>query len=473
MKSKIPTVVLNAASAIIVFAAAGPVPVRADTLMTSGGPLQAASDSLPAKIIKIYVNGNRVTRADFIRLYIGLDTGMTYDSVLAAAGKRRLLNTNLFSKVDIVPIRKQDGVNVYIIITELFYLYPEGGGDYIVGKYGDTTYPVWYRLRLGLSIQNFRGRFETFSIRTSVWEDRSLSVSWSKPFVPSPYFLGVGAGVRDYPDLNSPWRRFVTNGRISGGRTMYGNSRMSISFVPTYSRINSRNEDTIITKFKEVYSAIGWSTDRRDRSYDPLKGWWVYTDALTNALCTDYDPYMQVDSDVRLYHRGFFGEDKFAGRLQTAIRSNDGGIYKGLYIGGDGSIRGFYQSQIGIPSARNNFATMNNYAVGSLEYRFPIWTMPCFDLWLLSDYSDMLKDFYARLDGALFADAGRIWHDLPHPCTENDNGAGFGTGLRAMLPTLRRSVCVDVAWGGYPHASPLHIHFLPGPMYYLYLDMYY
>ena len=466
------------ATCLVFFALAGFVSVRADTLDASFQALQTPSDSFPLKITKIYINGNKVTRPEIIRMYIGIDTGMTYDSVLAAAGKRRLLNTNLFSKVDVVPIRKNDGVNVYIIVTELFYVYPEGGGDYVVGKYGDTTHPlpIWYRLRLGLTIQNFRGSLETFSIRASVWDDRSLSVSWSKPFVPSPYYIGIGAGVHEYPDLAMPWNRFVVNGRLSGGRTLFGNSRISLSFVPTYSRVDTISNNAPVARFKEVYSVLGWSTDRRDRSFDPMKGWYVYTDALTNVLCTDYNRYVQVDGDLRLYHRGLFSVDRFAYRLQATLRSNDGGVYKGLYMGGQGSVRGYARDQFGLTGI------MNDYAVLSAEYRFPIWTMPCFlalpcfDIALLSDYSDLLKTFYLRLDGAVIADAGHIWRDLQHPMTPpRENADGIGFGLRAMAPTLRRSLCLDVVWGIPVSENPLPPSYFSwkNPSLDLYLDTYF
>jgi outer membrane protein assembly factor BamA len=452
---------------------------RGDTLQPPPSPAvqdsaalthQAAADSFPSKITQLFVNGNRVTRSDIIRMYVGLDTGMTYDSVLAAAGKRRLLNTNLFSRVDVVALRKPDGVHVYIIVTELFYVYPEGGGDYIFGKYGDTTPPIplWYRLRLGLTIQNFRGALETFSIHTSIWEDRSLSASWSKPLLPSPYTIGVGAGVRDYPEINFPRRRLLINGRVSGARTLFDNSRVYLSFSPTYTRIDSVNDDANVKHLKELYTALGWSTDRRDRSYDPVNGWYFCGDAFTNALYAgDYNRYVQFNTDLRLYHRGPFCSDHLAFRLQTVLRPNDAGPYRGLYMGGDGSIRGFWQDELG------RSGPMNDYAMLSTEYRFPLWTLPCFDIWLLSDYSDMLKSFFARLDGAVFVDAGNIWHDIGHPWMQHEDGVGIGAGLRAMLPTLRRSVCFDVAWGAIPRSAPARLAFLSCPNYYLYLDLYY
>jgi hypothetical protein len=42
-----------------------------------------------------------------------------------------------------------------------------------------------------------------------------------------------------------------------------------------------------------------------------------------------------------------------------------------------------------------------------------------------------------------------------------------------MAPTLRRSVCVDVAWGGVPHSNPVHMDFFNVPAIYLYLDTYF
>jgi outer membrane protein assembly factor BamA len=465
------------------------LPASADTLqpaLKSGIWEGTAADSFPAVITGVYVRGNRVSRADIIKMYIGLDTGMIYDSVLAAAGKRRLLNTNLFSKVVVFPIHKSDGIAVYILVTELFYLVPSAGGDYYDKKYGGNV--LWYRLCVGLSIQNFRGRFETFSVRASVWEDKSLGISWSKPLAPSPYFFGIAANIREYPDLNFLWRRLSVNGGVTAGRTIFDNSRISLSITPTYSLIDSTVDNRLVKKFKEVYTSAGWSIDRKDRSFDPQKGWSMYAGALTNAFCTDYTPYLQLNGGLRLYHRGFFYADRFAYRVQTALRSNDGGIFQGLYIGGQSTIRGFAQDQLGIPSFRNGYSVMNDYIVASSEYRFPLWTMPSPETWfqpgyfealkkiyywLSPDYIDLLKDFYVRFDGAVFVDAGHIWNSVAHPFVQAENGMGFGAGLRAMAPTLRRSLGLDIAWGAIPHSKRPYLDFLSQPTLQLYLDLYF
>jgi outer membrane protein assembly factor BamA len=494
MKLNFHTKLLVPAVLLVFFALADVAAVRADTLQSSLPVPQIQSDSFPLKITKIFVNGNKVTRADIIRMYIGLDTGMTYDSALAAAGKRRLLNTNLYSKVDVVPIRKHDGVNVYIIITELFYLFPEVGGDLFFEKYGDDSL-MWWRLHLGLTIQNFLGDMETFSVRGSIWDDRSLSLAWSKPISPSPYFLGLGAGIRDYPEINFPRRRFLFSGRITGGRTLLENSRVYLSIAPTFTRIDTLSDfpdvknTNVVSTSREVNSSVGWSTDHRDRSYDPTHGWMFCVEALTNALYAgNFNRYLQFSTDIRLYHHGFFNLDRFAYRLQAVVRANDAGVYRGLYIGGEGTIRGYASDQFGLTGV------MNDYGVLSAEYRFPLWTMPCLGLWkiawfddrsplydnpLLAASADLLKEFYLRFDGALIGDAGDIFSNIRHPLTgPKENAGGVGVGIRAMAPTLRRSLCFDVVWRVPGTSNPItsppkDFYSWKCPAWHLYLDMYY
>jgi hemolysin activation/secretion protein len=93
--------------------------------------------------------------------------------------------------------------------------------------------------------------------------------------------------------------------------------------------------------------------------------------------------------------------------------------------------------------------------------------------WLSPDYIDLLKDFYVRFDGAVFVDAGHIWNSAAHPFVQAENGVGFGAGLRAMAPTLRRSLGLDIAWGAIPHSKHPYLDFLSQPTLQLYLDLYF
>ena len=445
------------------------VSVNADTLPP---PPPSDTTRLPSqKIVEINYCGNRVTNPRMLRIYLGIDTGMVYDSALIAAGKKRLMDTYLFSKVEVLRLQKIEGVHVFVLVTEFFYWFPSGGGDIIEGRYGDPK-QVWYRLRLGIGLQNFRGLFETFSIGATVWDDKALSISWSKPFVPSPYFFSIGAAAEEYPDLSFPRRRLVANARVTLGRRFFANSRSYVSISPSYNKITRVDStdlpDSRVT-YDEMVTQWGWVTDRKNRSYDPTAGWYIHTSLTTNALYAGANnPFLQWSNDLRLYHEGFFSFDRFACKITTAFRSNDAGPYRALYIGGDGSVRGWARDQLGLT------AIMNDYAVWSGEYRFPIWRpTPSFDLPIVCDYAPSLRGFYLRADGAVILDAGEIWHDIAHPFAVNEDGEGFGFGIRIMAPTLLRSGSFDVVWPFQDAADPRRVRYSLTPAWHLYLDMNY
>ncbi len=401
-----------------------------------------------------------------LRSYLGVDTGMVYDSALVARGKKRLMDTYLFSKVEVLHLQKPDGIYLFVLVTELFYWFPTGGGEIIEGRYGDPK-QVWYKLALGVSLQNFRGLFETFSVGASVWDDKGLSMSWSKPLVSSPYYFSIGAAVEEYPDLAFPMRRLVSNGRITIGRRFFDNSKSYISVSPSCNRITPLDSAGAVT-YGEIFTQWGWATDKRNKSYDPSAGWYFHTSLGTNGLYSGTNPaFLQWSDDLRLYHPGFFSVDRFACRISTVFRTNDAGPYKSLYIGGDGSVRGWASAAFG------RTAIMNDFAVWSGEYRFPIWPTPTFDLPLICDYAPSLKGFYLRADGAVILDAGQIWRDLEHPFGTHENGEGAGIGIRIMAPTLLRSGCFDVVWPFQTAASPFKVRYSLMPGWHLYLDMYY
>ena len=150
------------------------------------------------KISKINIFGNKTTRSKTIKLFMGLDTGTIYDSLKLRLCEKKLEETNLFSKVDLFTLKKEEGVEVFIIVEEKMYVSPTGGGMWYSYKYGEKN--LWLRLELGLANNNFRGMMENLYTSVSVWDWRSFSFSWSKPLLPSNFFFSIGSGVDFYPD---------------------------------------------------------------------------------------------------------------------------------------------------------------------------------------------------------------------------------------------------------------------------------
>jgi len=435
------------------------------------GFADAPTPATPLKIVSISFNGNRTTQESTLRMYLanlGIDSGKTFDSIKIVEAKRKLVMTNLFYKVDFIPLAQEDGIHLYVILKELFYYSPSGTIDYFQTTDGRDS---WLRLSLGMTKQNFRGRMETLSLRVSGWRDRSLCLSWSKPLLPSTYYFGVSAGAEFYPELNYPRTRLVANSRVLFGKDLSLHSKAYISITPAYTRIDTLcASENLVKDIEEADAAIGFSIDYRNNNFDPISGWFFLNEIMTNGIYSnEVNKYGQYSTDFRLYLPGFFDRNHIACRLIGCFRSNDAGPYMRLYAGGQGSVRGFPSDYLGMSGE------MNNSLVFSSEYRFPIVTIP--EIGMLSDLSMIerfpeLKGMYYQIDGAFIADAGHLWGQFTQPLQIRQNGAGIGGGIKILTPTLRRGLCFDLVWPitKDPVLCKTAIY---APNYYIYLDAYY
>jgi len=77
------------------------------------------------KIFKINIFGNKTTKTKAIQMLMGLDTATVFDSLKLRLGEKKLEETNLFSKVDVFTLKKEQGVEVFIIVEEKIYVSPD------------------------------------------------------------------------------------------------------------------------------------------------------------------------------------------------------------------------------------------------------------------------------------------------------------------------------------------------------------
>jgi outer membrane protein assembly factor BamA len=394
------------------------------------------------KIATISFYGNIITKEKTLRMFlkpIGIYTGELYDSAKISYAKKKLKLTNLYSRVDIIPIEKDDGVHLFIILREVFYLIPDFvGGDRVERKHGNTI--DWYRLHLGVTRYNFRGNMESLTLGSTIWDDRAIYLVWTKPMFPSPYSISIGGAAEYYPDNNYPENRFIANGRVYLSRRMTLHSRAGLGIIPSYTKIE-HEDGTVFKIYKEMITSANYCLDFRNDNYDPVKGWFFNESISTNSVYADgVNRYGQFRTDIYLYFPGIFNGNHIAFRIQSVLRTNNGGNYKRLYIGGDPTVRGFPALYLGIND------TMNDYAAISSEYRFHLFTTPVLDFGPLSEHIKDLQNFFYDVEGALIADAGHLWHDFPHPFDRRQNGAGIGAGLNIKVPSLRVTGCFDVVW---------------------------
>ena len=197
------------------------------------GTFAATIDSLPdtaktrLRIAHLYYNGNHVTKAHIIQIISGVDTGKIYDSLMIKRAKQRLEATGLFLKIAILSLRKNNAMDLYIVVKEPYYF---GINDLdftpFTSRHGQSG--KWYCPYIGLENSNVGGSMETVRLSLRFWEWRTAALSWSKPLLPSRYFIGCGALVDARPDNALPLDRLEYLGSVRPAED-FSNAQRSIA----------------------------------------------------------------------------------------------------------------------------------------------------------------------------------------------------------------------------------------------------
>lgn len=426
------------------------------------------------KIGKINIHGNKVTRSKTIQQYMGLDTGMTVDSVQLRLCEKKLENTHLFSKVDLFTLKRNGIIELFIIVEEKVYMSPSGGGMWYSYKYGQKD--LWLRLELGLSTNNFRGMMEDFSTSISVWDWRSVSFSWSKPLLPSDYFINIGTGVHYYPDEAKITDHFAVSSRFRVGKKLNSLTKVSIGLNPAFRKdINTVVNENSLKEKKEVknyelFGSVFWISDLRKPYFDPYSGWLGYAELKSNHLYSGkYKPFVQLLNNYAFYHPGFFDNHKFAYRLQCVLRTNSGGPFHTIQMGGIGSVRGYADQALGVEF------NADNSLLFSMEYRLPLINFPPMSIPILNKRNKAFQSLRYRIDGALIGDYGRIARKASDIFGMSngsvENAAGIGFGIRGMFLNLERSLALDIVWGKDLKSEKLT--FKRTPVAHTYIDLFF
>lgn len=392
----------------------------------------------------VHIYGNRRTREKTIRMYLSINEGDAIDSTRIKIAKRRLERTRLFSKVNLFTMKKNDGVHLYVVVTEHFYLLPDGGGTYYRYKYDKEQ--LWFRLNLSLADRNFRGTGEEAKIAVSFWEGRSLSLSWKKPLLPSDFYLSSSLAIDHSPSLVNKYNITQLAGKLVAGKEIFDYTEIAFGFFPYWNK-QQWVESSYRIKSSELYTGIGWVTDRRNRLFNPSKGFYFYGDIRFNHLYhKGTQSYLQSVSELRLYHPGFFKENIIALRLGATLRNKDAGPLHYLTLGGIKSIRGYASPVVGNYMIKNG----NNTIIASCEYRFPLFRLPYITVPVLSSFDNRFESVDIRIHGALIGDFGRVGTTLDDifsvKARSVESGSGLGAGIRVLAPDFQINGCIDVVF---------------------------
>jgi len=440
---------------------------------------QPSPDQKDVYIRGIEVYGNVTTRPEILRHYFAFDTGEILDTAKLRLTRANLLATQLYEKVDIFPRMREDGAHVFIVMKESVRLDLGYGFDYSTRRYGEAH--LWYGANIDAAINNFRGRMETFWFGVSAWEHRGLDFSWHKPFLPTPYYITLSAGVSEYPDESLPLNYSDAYGKLAVGRKVFSNSRIFVSAAPTYRyRSNVGSGDTPhdsgaveiafpnMKEFFEAFATVGFVVDRRSARFDPKHGWLLSAQLSTNRLYNGVNiRFFQSTSEFRYYVPVPLSDDVAAFRVQLTLRDTDAGIYHRLSYGSNGEIRGYANDALGW-----DFSTQSSI-LASVKYHKPLYATPELPIPLINALFTGVNNLSFRIDATLIADAAMLYREPLGALTQRGRtqpGLAFGFGTRILAPRIRQSGCIDLVFGrtetdggGYEWEPTLH----------LYLDLFY
>lgn len=433
--------------------------------------LDPASTLIASRLRWIYIYGNRRTKDEIIRAYLDLDSGAVVDSALIAAAKKRVESTGLFAKVEIFPVRMPEATDLrVIVIEELYFSITDVGGEFL-RRYGTASEDAekWWqrgRVRFAFTQRNFRGRLETLKLSMTLLEWRSLSLSWYKPFLSTPYFLQASIGLSDNPSFSDSLRGQTVSGALYGGMNFPNRSRVYTSLASVLRNTrDERNDPEVDRRFTETVLSAGWSIDRRNRRFDPLQGFTIGTRGKISVVAPEEDAwrrnediplsrnYGQIEVTSKFFVPGFWPRkgDVFATRGKVLLRNTEGGILNRISAGGESSIRGTSGGSLDAHRRGNNLLLLSG------EYRFPIWKTPPFHPFSMFDFSTLgydLKSFYYRFDGSVFVDGAYVWEKWDDPLGgvhQKEKAITGGVGLKLVMPTVGQIISFDIVpvfWNG-------------------------
>ena len=192
----------------------------AGTSVDSLAPVSAPGTSVtPNRIVHIFINGNNITRPYVIMAFCDFDTGSVFDSLAIQSAERRLRATRLFLSVNLLSLRRANGYDIYILVSEypLYLTFPPvfGLNRYFWLHHDEGS---WYCPQAGLELTNLGGRMEDLALRRKSACGRTIPPFGPNRFSPRNTISGSAPAYLLLPDPSYNWDLQEVTGGLTIGR---------------------------------------------------------------------------------------------------------------------------------------------------------------------------------------------------------------------------------------------------------------
>ncbi len=385
----------------------------------------------PYRLGRVAIRGNTITKDRVIRRQLTLFPGQWFDLTARDESRRRLLDSRLFSKVEITPYGDEPGVRNALVTVE------EGDTAQLVfgagyssndGVLFNTSFAQrnfsWtqWPTSLGdlISGRGFKGDGQTLQLQLEVGSELSRSsIHWREPyFLDRPIALGVGA--HHFERERESYDEVRSGGQVSLGKLFANRWYGEIAVLPENVRLENFDDDTpseIRADSGDIFLADLQGIlvrDRTDSTWNPstggrlmLKAEQFVGDESFARLGAEYKYYwtLYVDPVDRKHI--------LAARVRSDVIVGDAPVFHRLFGGGVGSLRGFEYRGIGPRTADPGLDDPiggDFRAFAGTEYTFPL-------------AGELLR-------GVLFLDSGTVEESVEIETWR----VSTGFGLRLLIP---------------------------------------
>lgn len=422
--------------------------VSRTTLFSQGKDSVEYSGNYIIKVDSIVIIGNKITDNDVINREMNFAAGDTITPKIVSFNKERIFSLGIFTKVSLIPVRK-DSLNIlYILVNESWYIYPIPFAELVDRDWEKISYGMY------LYIRNFRGEDETLFASAAFGYNPLINISYDRPYLFRAQNIYFNAQFSFQNAMNKSEyakqlygkdfdQRFIS-GQISFAKriNLYNKISINLGFDyidnPIYIKGISASNQRID---HQLSLGAGYELDTRDLAQFPSTGIYALTNFYLKGLGFDGIDYQIVNIDFRNYETIFqqlILKWRFASRLTFG---NLVPYHDYSFFGYGQRIRGYFnQEQEG-----------NDSYLASFEMNYPIMKDVNMSLNFVPIVPKSLLSFRFGIYCEIFTDAGAIRMEGQSLSISNFN-PGYGGGLTFLfLPynILR----LEYAFNPYHHSE--------------------